>query len=156
VTVAKLSSRVEELEAIIKSTSGTAQSQESVSAGVGIDLVTGIHRDFEASRSSIPRLYASSPASTDVINDIQPMSSLFDNAVVSAWLLYQRFYANKTKWSRNRIGTELRTVPNEATRADTISLQKRSYTLQLLLKVLPAPKLLSDILEATCFWWNTW
>lgn len=83
VTVAKLSSRVEELEAIIKLTPGIARGQESVSAGAGIDLVTGVYKDSEASKSSIPSLYASTSASTDITNDVEPISSLFDNAVVS-------------------------------------------------------------------------
>lgn len=82
-TVAKLSSRVEELEAIIKSTSGTGQSQENVSVGVGIGFVTSEHGESEASRSSMPPLYASTSASADVINDIEPIASLFDNAIVS-------------------------------------------------------------------------
>ncbi|KAF4628406.1 hypothetical protein G7Y89_g9748 [Cudoniella acicularis] len=168
-TLAKLSSRVEELEAIIKS---TGQSHHNVS--VGGDLVTGVQASSEASKSpsedtttpisirslnqrvpapatvplptqdpvSITPLSTFSSAGADLIDDIEPISSLFDNAI----------------WSRNRAETELGTVAKEDVRAkaDTALLQKRSHTRQQLLKVLPAPRLLSDILEATCFWWTTW
>lgn len=66
------------------------------------------------------------------------------------------FRVNKTQWSRNRKGIQLGTADKESLKADTILSQKRSYTIELLLKILPAPGLLSDILEATCFWWTTW
>lgn len=116
VTLAKLSSRVEELEAIIKS-----KGQEH-NPSVGVDLANGAYGSSEASRStsedtttlisgtsfdrraSTPppsiedpgvALQAARSASADAIADIEPISSLFDNAIVSRKFSDLIFHGNK-------------------------------------------------------------
>lgn len=83
ITVSKLSSRVEELEAIIKATGGSHHDVSRVS-----DMHTQLDEVLDSPSKDVINpstisIHDSTPHNTSVSSDIEPIPSLFDNAIVS-------------------------------------------------------------------------
>ena len=81
VTVSKLSSRVEELEAVIRSTS-RSQHDVCVSPEINAQAHEATTNPMLEEPASTSPVHDSVPASTSVSTIIEPIPSLFDNAIV--------------------------------------------------------------------------
>ncbi len=155
-----LRARIARLEAVIQASNIDVEAAStapravlSVGAGTGLGSSSSTSIPTPA---SIPTPNSSVPIDKDSPQSIDPIVTLFDNAIVSTAFYVNSQLLKNTQWRRRLSGS----APDPTSRVDEAgnpaAVAKHVRTREALLSGLIPSELLGMILSATCSWWHTW